>query len=88
MLEGSLKDDDPVNHPKHYTTGNIEVIDFLEDQGFEFHEANAVKYISRAMHKGSRTQDLKKAVWYLLRKIEKLEGKKEDGGKPETTNSR
>ena len=39
---------DPVNHPSHYTSGKIEVIDFLEDQGFPFHLANAVKYIARA----------------------------------------
>ena len=36
---------DPINHPSHYTSGKIEVIDFLEDQKFPFHLANAVKYL-------------------------------------------
>ena len=35
---------DPINHPSHYTSGKIEVIDFLEDQNFPFHLANAVKH--------------------------------------------
>lgn len=28
---------DPVNHPSHYTSGKIEVIDFIEDQRLDFH---------------------------------------------------
>ena len=43
---------DNVNHPDHYTSGKIEVIDFIEDQHLGFHLGNAVKYISRA---GGRT---------------------------------
>ena len=61
--------DDPVNHPAHYTFGKIEVIDVLEDWALEFHEGNALKYIARATRKGSRIQDLEKAVFYLNRKI-------------------
>ena len=68
---------DMVNHPPHYTQGKYETIDVIEDWQLEYHEGNAVKYISRAQHKGTRTQDLKKAVWYLNRKIERLE--KSDG---------
>lgn len=66
---------DPVNHPSHYTSGNIEVIDFLEDQGFNYHLGNAVKYISRAGKKDpdKTVQDLRKAVWYLNRYIGLLE---------------
>lgn len=63
---------DMVNHPPHYTTGRIEVIDFIEDKGFEYHEGNAIKYISRAKLKGNRIEDLEKAVWYLQRKIKLL----------------
>ena len=33
--------DDPVNHPSHYTSGKIEVIDFIEDQKFPYHLGNA-----------------------------------------------
>ena len=66
---------DNVNHPSHYTSGQIEVIDFIEDQELGFHLGNAVKYISRAGRKDpARTvEDLRKAAWYLNRQIERLE---------------
>lgn len=67
-----ISESDPVNHPAHYTTGKIEVIDFIEDQQLGFHLANAMKYICRSAHKGTEKQDLEKAVWYLQRKISKL----------------
>lgn len=62
---------DPVNHPSHYTSGKIEVIDFIEDQKLDFHLANALKYICRAGKKDpDKTQeDLEKAVWYINRYI-------------------
>lgn len=73
---------DPVNHPPHYNTGAIPVIDFLEDQRLEPHEWNAVKYICRAPHKGTRVQDLEKAIWYLKRKVDILTGRLKQSGKP------
>ena len=60
---------DPVNHPAHYKVGGMETIDFIEAKGLSYHLGNAVKYISRADHKGSRKQDLEKAKWYLERAI-------------------
>lgn len=66
---------DPVNSPSHYNTGTIEVIDFIEDQKLAYHEGNVVKYVSRAKHKGRELEDLKKAAWYLNRRIEQLEAK-------------
>ncbi len=68
-----MAEPDVVNHPSHYTTGKIEVIDFIEDQKLQYHEGNVVKYICRAKHKGNELQDLKKAKWYLERRIQKLE---------------
>ena len=69
------QDDDPVNHPSHYTDGKIEVIDFIEDKHLGFHLGNAVKYIARAGKKDPTkiVQDLKKARWYIERKIARLE---------------
>lgn len=66
---------DPVNHPKHYTDGRIEVIDYIEDKKLGYHLGNAVKYISRAGKKDpeKEVEDLQKAVWYINRKIEKLQ---------------
>jgi hypothetical protein len=63
---------DPVNHPSHYKTGGIETIDFIEAKELNYNMGNAVKYISRAEHKGNKKQDLEKAVWYLNREIGKL----------------
>jgi hypothetical protein len=67
---------DNVNHPTHYTTGKIEVIDFIEDQKFPYHLGNAVKYISRAGKKDptKTVEDLQKAVWYINRYIKFISG--------------
>ena len=64
---------DLVNHPPHYTTGKIEVLDFIEDQKFGYLDGQVVKYISRYRHKGSALQDLKKAQFYLSRLISDVE---------------
>ena len=71
---------DPVNHPPHYTSGKIEVIDFIEDQQLDFHLANTVKYIARAGKKDPNKllEDLLKAQWYLNRKISNLEKLQDD----------
>ena len=70
---------DLINHPSHYNTGKIEVIEFIEDQKFDYHTGNAVKYICRAGKKDpcKTVEDLEKAIWYLRRKIE-LERYRED----------
>ena len=69
---------DPVNHPAHYTTGKIEVIDFIEDKELDFPLGNAVKYIARAGKKdpSKEIEDLEKAIWYIRRKINNLKLKK------------
>lgn len=67
--------DKVVNHPRHYNFGTIEVIDVIEDWNLGFHLGNTIKYIARAPHKGSELEDLKKARWYLDRKIRNLESK-------------
>ena len=65
---------DEVNHPKHYTDGRIEVIEYIEDKNLGFCLGNAIKYISRAGKKdpNKELEDLKKAMWYLNREIERL----------------
>lgn len=62
---------DPVNNPKHYTTGNIECIDAIESALTEeefrgYCKGNALKYTWRERGKG-KDQDLNKAQWYLNR---------------------
>ncbi|MCG1815343.1 DUF3310 domain-containing protein [Staphylococcus epidermidis] len=71
--------DDKVSHPSHYTYGEIEVIDFIEQvtkdykPELAFAIGNAIKYISRANRKNGK-EDLDKARWYLNRAFEKWEG--------------
>ena len=68
---------DKVNHPAHYNTGKIEVIDAIEDWRLGFHLGNVVKYVARAQYKGTALEDLKKAHWYLTRYLESLQKKSE-----------
>lgn len=68
-----------VNHPPHYASGKIEVIEAIEDWGLGFHLGNVVKYTARAGKKdpAKEIEDLEKASWYLKRKIELLRSAKE-----------
>ena len=69
---------DPVNHPKHYTSSParctcgqpIECIQITEHMSFTV--GNAVKYLWRADLKGG-VEDLRKAVFYLQREIQRRE---------------
>lgn len=68
---------DAVNHPAHYNRGGIESIDVIEAFHLDFCTGNAVKYILRHKFKEDALQDLKKARWYIDRRISQLE--KDDG---------
>jgi hypothetical protein len=68
---------DCINHPPHYTSGKIEVIDYIEDklsrEEFKgYLVGNILKYISRYKLKNG-VEDLKKAGWYLDRLIRMIE---------------
>lgn len=65
-----------VNHPNHYGGDTVyETIKVLKAWGLETDALlwNAVKYISRAGKKGDLVEDLKKARFYLDRKIADVE---------------
>ena len=64
---------DPVERPRHYTFGGIEVIDAIEAWSLGFHLGNVVKYVARSAHKGQQLEDLRKARWYLDREIQRLQ---------------
>ena len=68
-------DHDPINHPAHYTTGTIEVLDFILDQQFEYLAGQVVKYVSRYRHKSRPVEDLQKAQFYLTRLIQQEQAK-------------
>ena len=75
---------DPVDHPSHYTQYlGLEVIDLTEQMNFN--RGNAVKYIARAGLKSYDTeiQDLKKALWYIQREINRMEAKLRTEGENE-----
>lgn len=63
-----------VNHPQHYGgKDNVyEAIKIIEHYNLDFHLGNVLKYILRSDKKGNEIEDLKKAEFYLKRKIEKL----------------
>lgn len=67
---------DVVNHPSHYTYGNVETIDVIREwlgpeKFVAYLNGNIIKYISRWEHKNG-VEDLKKAKWYLEKMIEEL----------------
>ena len=66
---------DPVNHPAHYCDGGIETLDYIVAKKLDFFLGQVCKYISRAGKKDpeKEVEDLKKARFYLDRKIELLE---------------
>lgn len=69
-----VESNDSVNHPTHYTFGKFEVIDVLLDWfGTDPLVWQVGKYCARYMHKGKPLEDLKKARFYLDRRIKQLE---------------
>lgn len=64
--------DDMVDQPSHYTShpSGIECIEITKHMDFLL--GNALKYIWRSELKDDMVQDLKKANWYLNKKIEEI----------------
>lgn len=62
---------DPVNHPAHYAAhpSGVECIQITEHMNFCL--GNAIKYIWRADLKNDPIYDLRKAVFYINREIER-----------------
>lgn len=70
---------DKIN-PKHYKShgSGIECIQVTEHMDFLL--GNAIKYIWRCGWKDSQLDDLRKAKWYIERKIKQLEERQNDNG--------
>lgn len=65
---------DVVNHPDHYTQGDIECIDAIKasmshDAFCGYLKGNTLKYIWRYQYKKKPIEDLNKALWYLNKLI-------------------
>jgi hypothetical protein len=70
--------DEEVNHPPHYTQGDIECIQGIEAAlgplgAYNYCKGAAIKYLWRCDYKGNTKTDLEKASWYIARAIENLE---------------
>ena len=67
--EGTISITDPVNHPSHYTSGEIECIDAIKASMSKeafcgFLKGNVQKYLWRYEKKINPAEDIKKAGWY------------------------
>jgi Protein of unknwon function (DUF3310) len=73
------QNNDPVNHPAHYTSdpSGVECIQITRHRNFTI--GNAIKYLWRAGLKepddpAKQIEDLRKAVWYIECEIGRLSG--------------
>lgn len=69
------EDKEEINHPSHYggKDDTYEAIKVMEAWGLSGHLWSTVKYIARAGKKDNALKDLKKARWYIDRKIRRME---------------
>ena len=71
-----MTENDPVNHPSHYTSdpSGVECIQITQHRNFCI--GNAIKYLWRAGLKDKSTtiEDLLKAIWYIECEINRLTG--------------
>lgn len=71
------KSTEAIDHPSHYhAESGLEVIEIIEAWGLNFNRGNALKYLARAGAKDPEreAEDLKKALWYIKRELQRLEG--------------
>ena len=82
-LERELEEEDiVVDHPSHYETGRFKCIEVMEEalgreEVKDFCLCNAFKYLYRCTRKNG-LEDLKKARWYLNKRIEMEEEDEEE----------
>ena len=72
MLMFEIEEKEMVDHPSHYNQG-IETIEYIESWSMNFNTGNVIKYVTRAGYKDNQLEDLKKAMWYLQREIDRIE---------------
>ena len=51
----------------HYRKHQLQVDDVVTEWDLNFRLGNAVKYLIRCNHKGTKNSDLAKAVWYIVK---------------------
>lgn len=75
MFVAREKPKEMVNHPQHYSNGNIECIDVMlqlygKEAVLNFCLLNSFKYQWRCKMKNNCLEDLAKAKWYLDKYLE------------------
>lgn len=70
-------EEDMVNSPSHYNSGDIECIDAIEaaltpEEFVGYLKGNQLKYIWRMGKKGDAAQDLDKSMWYGRKLMETI----------------
>jgi hypothetical protein len=71
LLPYAHKGTKDATNPDHYKRYPVECIQLTEHMNFCL--GNAVKYIYRAGEKDDIVQDLRKAIWYINREIERIQ---------------
>ena len=71
----TMAEEDVVNNPDHYNTGNVECIEAIEEsmtpEAFRgYLKGNCMKYLWRYSYKGKPVEDLQKAQWYLAKLLQ------------------
>ena len=71
------EEEDVVNNPSHYNTGNIECIEAIEEsmtpEAYKgYLKGNCMKYLWRYDYKGKPVEDLEKAQWYLAKLLQEV----------------
>ena len=61
--------------PTHYRKQPIQPIEIIDAYGLDFKRGNALKYLLRAGSKlgEEKTDDLQKAIWYLVCELHSIE---------------
>lgn len=70
---------DMVDHPPHYTVGDIECIDAIKasmthEAYMGYLKGACLKYLWRYTYKHKPIEDIDKAIWYLTRLRGELDG--------------
>lgn len=70
VVDHPTAEPDVVNHPPHYTHGDVECIDAIRasmtyDEFAGYLKGNSIKYLWRYRDKGNEVQDLEKCLWYV-----------------------
>lgn len=63
--------------PDYYKSGEMEAFDVIDAFNLNFNLGNAFKYIVRANRNYDKIKDLRKAITYLDREIEKAKKERE-----------